>query len=108
MADVRRSGRVLARLNVLIASDTASHNAITAVVNREGALILSPVSYPLDAVLEVRNMKTGQAVGARVVWEGGPDQSGLHKIGIELMGDMPEFWGVDYPVMPPAPPQKTS
>jgi hypothetical protein len=102
--EVRRSTRVLARLNVLITSAAGSHNALTAVVNRNGALILCPVAYPVDTALQVRNMATGQSADSRVVWSGGPDNSGLFKLGIQLNEDRPEFWGVEYAPPPPEPP----
>ena len=96
----RRSTRVLAKLNLLLAMGGVSHNALTAVVNRDGALILSPVSYPVDTELEVRNMNTGESAAARVVWYGGPDQGGLFKLGIELTDNLPGFWKVEYPEAP--------
>jgi len=102
--EVRRSTRVLARLNVLITSAAGSHNALTAVVNRSGALILCPVAYPVDTALQVRNMATGHSAESHVVWQGGPDSNGLFKLGIELNEDLPEFWGVDYAALPPGPP----
>lgn len=100
----RRSTRVLARLNVLITSTAGSHNALTAVVNRNGALILCPVAYPVGTPLQVRNMATGESAESRVVWYGGPESSGLFKLGIELDEDRPEFWGVEYAALPPLPP----
>lgn len=97
----RRSSRVLARLNVLVTSSTASHNALTAVVNRHGALILSPVAYPVDTILEVKNMATALSCNARVVWFGGPENNSLFKLGIELDQERPEFWGIEFPPLPP-------
>lgn len=64
-------------------------------VNRQGALILASENHPIDAVLEIRNVNTGQSAQGRVVWHGGEQQAGVYKIGIELIGELPQFWGVD-------------
>lgn len=74
-------------------------------VNRHGALILSPVVYPQDTTIEVQNQTTGESAKFRVVWSGGQDRPGLYKLGIELVDELPEFWGVDYETAVAAPPQ---
>lgn len=88
-----------------MAGDGPIYNAHTAVVNRHGALILSPINYPSETVIEVQNQNTGESAKFRVVWSGGEDRPGLHKLGIELLDELPEFWGVDYETAIPAAPQ---
>ena len=102
----RRSSRVLARVPILIAGEGPLYNAHTAVVNRHGALILSPVSYPDEAAVEVQNQNTGECAQGRVVWGGGEDRPGLYKLGIELIAELPEFWGIDYTAAVAAAPQQ--
>lgn len=92
----RRSPRILARIPILIVSEGPVYNAHTAVVNRHGALILSPVEYPAEAIVEVQNLNTGESAQARIVWCGGLDHPGTYKLGMELVADLPEFWAVDY------------
>lgn len=107
LAETRRSPRVLARVPILIAGEGPLHTAHTAVVNRHGALILCPLNYPEGVVVEVQNQATGQAAKFRVVWCGGEERPGLYKVGIELLDELPEFWGVDYEAATAAAPQKT-
>jgi hypothetical protein len=95
-ADARRSPRVLLRLGIVIEEPAPACPAHTAVVNREGALILSPRSYGPDAELRVRHLDWESAARFRVVWEGGADQGGWHKLGIEMLEERPNFWGPDY------------
>jgi hypothetical protein len=94
--DNRRSPRVLLRLGIVIEEPAPACPAHTAVVNRHGALILSPRSYGAEAELRVRHLEWDSPARFRVVWEGGADQGGWHKLGIELLDERPNFWGPDY------------
>ncbi len=106
LAETRRSPRVLTRIPILIAGEGPLYNAYTAVVNRQGALILSPADYPLESVVEIQNQNTGSCAKCQVVWRGGQDGPGLYKVGIELIDELPEFWAVDYQTAVPAAPQQ--
>lgn len=90
---------------ILVVGDGPIYSAHTAVVNRQGALILSPMNYEADTVIEAQNQNTGQSAKFRVVWSGGEDRPGLYKLGIELIDELPEFWAVDYETAVPAAPQ---
>ena len=105
MAEARRSPRVLAQIPILISGAGLQYAARTAVVNRQGAMVLSPENYPLETVLEIQNLATDQCAKCRVVWLGGEDRPGSYKVGIELDDELPEFWGVDYDTATPTPPQ---
>ncbi len=108
MTETRRSTRVLARIPILIAGEGPLYNAVTAVVNRHGALILSPQDYPEQAVVEIQNLQTGEYAKCRVVWRGPEDPPGTYKLGVELQGELPEFWAIDYATAPAAAPQPQS
>ncbi len=105
MPETRRSPRVLERVPILIAGEGPLYSAHTAVVNRHGALILSPMNYPDESVVEIQNQTTGECAKCRVVWNGGEERPGIYKLGIELIEELPEFWGVDYVAAVPAAPQ---
>ena len=93
----RRSPRVLARIPVsLIASQGSSDNALTAVINRHGALILAAIRYDEGMILTIQNELTMDSTSCRVVWVGDPDPSGVYKIGVEFVDEAPKFWGNVY------------
>jgi hypothetical protein len=91
----RRSPRILARIPLDV-RPLQSLTAITAVINLDGALILSPVPWVSGTILKIRNHKTNRSIEARVVWTGPDDGTGSYKLGVEF--DEPEsgFWGDDY------------
>src|SRR5512135_1050772 len=72
----RRSTRVVVRAPVSLTRDGRSITAITAVVNDEGGLFLSPEDWPVGAECKVKHLDTGRAARARVVWNGGLDELG--------------------------------
>ncbi len=95
-AEGRRSPRVLLKLSVLIEDPPPACPARTAVVNRQGAMLLSPRPYPLDTELRLRQLEGTGSMRFRVVWDGGSDDTGSHKIGIEMLEERPDFWGAEY------------
>jgi len=91
----RRSVRVLLKVPIAVSCDGEPPvRAHTLVVNGHGALILSPRLFRREALLRVVNQETGRAAICRVAWNGGEDLPGLFKLGIEILGVAPEFWGV--------------
>jgi len=97
MTTNRRSPRVLARIPVtLTAGQAPPVAALTAVVNRQGALLLSALPYDVGAVLRLQNELTLTATDCRVVWVGEADPSGAHKLGVEFVDADPTFWGTVY------------
>ena len=100
--DSRRSLRVSLKVPIAIWGDRGEAvRAHTVVVNRHGALILSPRPFGADSFIKVLNQESGQTVLCRVAWCGGQDLPGLHKIGIEIMAEVPRFWGDHQPLAPP-------
>ena len=96
MKEQRRSRRILASVPVELQSDGGPQAALTAVINLQGALILSSVHWPSGSELRIKNPETGLEVRGRVVWAGSPDRSGTYKIGVEFRTSSPEFWGARY------------
>lgn len=92
----RRSPRVVLRIGILIEDPPPACPGRTAVVNRHGALVLSPRSYELGTSLRLRNLESGERVACRVVWSGGQDETSSHKLGVEFSEERPDFWGRDY------------
>ena len=66
--------------------------AHTVVVNEHGALILAPRPFRAAALVRVVNQESGQAAVCRVAWCGGEDLPGLFKVGIEIVGEVTDFW----------------
>jgi hypothetical protein len=69
---------------------------MTAVVNLQSALILSPVPWPKGTILEIKNQKNNLCTRGRVVWSGTKDASGSYKLGVEFEAPPSGFWGDDY------------
>ena len=96
MADGRRSPRVVLQVPIRIAGGESTCEGQTAVVNRQGALILCPLRYPDESALEITNLESGESASFRVVWWGQDDPRGMHKAGTEMLEDRPRFWGAGY------------
>ena len=96
MREQRRSRRILASIPLRVECENRSHRALTAVINLNGALILSSVNWPEDSDLSINNPDTGLQIRARVVWCGNPDSTGSYKLGVEFEAAAPEFWGKSY------------
>lgn len=94
--DGRRSPRVLLRVGLTLIADGLARDAETAVVNRQGALVLAPQAYAEGATLDITNLESGRSAPFRVVWSGGAAPRGLSKIGVELVEEIEDFWGPDY------------
>jgi hypothetical protein len=95
--DSRRSARVLLKVPIAVWDERAALiRAHTIVVNDHGALILVPRALRMEAVVMVLNQESGRVALFRVVWCGADDLPGLHKVGIEIMGQTRQFWGETY------------
>jgi hypothetical protein len=95
--DSRRSERVLLKVPIAVWDERAALiRAHTLVVNDHGALILVPRALRMEAVVMVLNQESGKVALFRVVWCGGDDLPGPHKVGIEIMGQTRQFWGEPY------------
>jgi hypothetical protein len=96
MKEQRRSRRIIATVSLEIDSNGDLLPALTAVINLNGALILSGVNWPPGTELAIRNPGTGVEVRGRVVWSGTQAPSRSYKIGVEFHSASPEFWGASY------------
>lgn len=94
--EARRSPRILASLPLEIQAPGNAIVAWTAVINLNGALILSAVNWPRGAELEFTNARTDVRVRGRVVWSGDISPNGIHKLGVEFDESSPDLWGKDY------------
>lgn len=108
MIEGRRSPRVLAQIPIQVCGEGPLCQGVTAVVNRHGALILVWGHYEMGAVIQVENLSNGDLASCRVVWDGGQEMNGQDKLGVELMEDKPDFWGVDYAAATPVASQPAS
>jgi hypothetical protein len=99
--DRRRSQRVMLAVKILVGGDRLdgkrfSEEAITSVVNVDGALIFLVEKVKLGQVLIVRNVKSNQELQAEVV-DIGPENEGKSEVGIEFLEAAPRFWRVAFP-----------
>jgi hypothetical protein len=79
---------------IQIIADDQTVEAVSAVINRQGALIVAPVLFGSGRVLQLDNRRTDRQIEARVVW-GSSEAEGGCKLGIEFLEDL-DFWGADY------------
>jgi hypothetical protein len=89
----RRSPRIVRRVPILITAEGQTVDAVSAVINKQGALIVAPVVFGSGRILRLENRRTERQVDARVVW-GSSEAEGC-KIGLEFTNDT-DFWGADY------------
>ncbi len=98
---VRRSQRILLAVHVVVGGYLATgapfaEESITQVVNAHGALLLMKQMVTVGDRLRLRNVKTGEEVGCKVVDIG---ERVDHKcgVGIEFDQPSPRFWRVSFP-----------
>ncbi len=92
----RQSQRVSLRIPIRIEWRGYAHDTYTVVVDRGGALVASPVPFPPEASVRIRNLSTGGVARFRVVWCGSEETPGRHYMGIALAEDKLSFWGPEY------------
>ncbi len=91
----RRSPRIIARIPLDV-QPLQPLSATTAVINLNGAMILSPILWISGTILELRNQKNNRSIRARVVWAAPGGSFGSYKLGIEFETPESGFWGDDY------------
>jgi hypothetical protein len=99
--DRRRSQRVMLAVKILVGGDRLdgkrfSEDAITSVVNVDGALIFLVEKVKLGQLLTVRNVKSNQELQAEVV-DIGAEYQDKTEVGIEFLEAAPRFWRVAFP-----------
>ena len=92
----RRSPRILFQVPLRIRADAGTVRGHTVVVNRQGALVLSPLRVPEDTLIKVENALSGASLLCRVAFCGGEELPGLYKLGIEILGPADGFWGNEF------------
>ena len=90
----RRSPRIVRRVPIQIIVDGQTVDAVSAVINKHGALIVAPVVYGSGRIVRLANLRTERQIEARVVWGSSAADEGC-KIGIEFLEEL-DFWGDDY------------
>jgi hypothetical protein len=96
LPEKRRSPRIMLRIPLRIEIGTSACSAHTVIVSRHGALVLSRLAGVEGTRLDVWNLESGEKARFRVVFDGGEELPGLHKLGIEPVDDRPGFWGPEY------------
>jgi PilZ domain len=89
----RRSPRIVRRVPIQIVAEGQTVEAVSAVINKQGALIVAPVVFGSGRIVRLENRRTECLVEARVVW-GSSEAEGC-KLGLEFLEDV-DFWGADY------------
>jgi PilZ domain len=89
----RRSPRIVRRVPILIVAEGQTVDAVSAVINKQGALLVAAVVFGSGRVLQLQNRRTERQIEARVVW-GASDPEGC-KLGVEFLEEL-DFWGADY------------
>jgi len=92
----RRSPRILFQIPLAISANGATVRGHTVVVNRNGALVLSPLHPPEDTLIKVQNLLSGASLLCRVAFCGGEELPGLYKLGIEILAMGAGFWGSEF------------
>lgn len=96
LKEQRRSRRILASVPLEVRVGTETCIVLSAVINLNGALILSPHNWSPQSTLRITNRHTGAETTARIVWSGSRTESGTYKLGVEFDKAVPDFWGDDY------------
>ena len=92
----RRSPRILFQVPLRISANGGSVRGHTVVVNRHGALVLSPLRVPEETLVRLENALNGASLPGRVAFCGGEELPGLFKLGIEILGPADGFWGNEF------------
>jgi len=97
----RRSQRVILKVSVMVLADGADNKSIseetrTVTVNAHGAMILLGLKVSIGQLLTLRNSRTGEEIGCRVVYLS-PHESEKRQVGVDFMNPCPRFWRISFP-----------
>jgi len=100
-ASMRRSQRLLLTVHVVVSGKQATgspfaEETVTQVVNAHGALILLRQMVLAGDRLKLRNVKTGEEIGCKVI-DIGEMQDRKSAVGIEFDQPSPRFWRISFP-----------
>jgi len=78
------------RVHLHVGDETTSAEAV--VLGQTGALVLSPDPLPIGMLLSISKASSGERARFEVVWSGGPDGTGRHKVGLAMVQHVTGFW----------------
>ena len=94
--ELRRSPRVALRIPIGMRWEGQRFVGSTLIVNSYGALLYAQRNVTVGDIFELENVRTRVLCHCRVVWQGGLDQTGFFKLGVEMLESNPAVWGSDY------------
>lgn len=99
-SDRRRTRRIPLSVPLEFAWRGLTHRARTEDLNRDGALVQSPITCPAGTILEVTNLYSRRKARFRVVWAwfGEREGTGRYRLGLESVDLDDEFWGVSFAI----------
>jgi hypothetical protein len=92
----RRSPRVSLRVPLGLRWEGERFVGSTLIVNGHGALLFAQRNVTVGDIFELENVRTRVFCHCRVVWQGGSDQTGFFRLGVEMLESNPGVWGSDY------------
>jgi len=95
-AERRDTQRIRKVVPIKVSYEGVTLMTYTAVINRDGAMIVCTIPIPIGTSLLVTNLSSSHTAEFEVV-SSGEQEAGLHKIGIQLTGEG-DFWGSAYEV----------
>jgi PilZ domain-containing protein len=98
---LRRSQRVCLNIEVEIVLQKgkekgAPEQTKTLIVSAHGALILLHTAVATGDLLKLRNVKTNEEIGCRVV-EVNPGNTGIPEVALEFLKPKGDFWHIAFP-----------
>ena len=97
MTSRRRSERICLDIPVGLSAERGpSVPGTAAIVNRHGALVLSPIRCAEGDVLSITNLTSNESALCRVVYLSAPGDGREQRLGVEFMEELPGFWGELY------------
>ncbi len=98
----RRAERVLIRVPLLLrtpgrSSGPYEQEAEAVVVSRYGALLRAPAPVAPGSTIELTHGFTKEKEKFRVIWSGAARSEGRHDLGVELVTQRDDFWGIRFP-----------
>lgn len=95
----RRGVRMNSRVPIIVewsaaGGEAVREDAVTRIVSPHGCLVVLRHDLPLDQRVRVTNLDRQTAADAVVVWRGNEQAEG-RELGIELLNQSVDFWGLE-------------
>ncbi|HLK02916.1 MAG TPA: PilZ domain-containing protein [Candidatus Acidoferrum sp.] len=94
-ATVRLNSRVPIALEWTEDGRTLRTDGVTLDVSLKGCMAVAPQGFPVGQRLRIVNKVNGHVCDAILVWRGHEGRTGW-ELGLELQGQVDDFWGVDF------------